>query len=406
MNVIEIAVSKLTPYENNPRNNAPAVDAVAESIREFGFKQPIVIDKENVVVCGHTRLLAAKKLKLKKVPCVIADDLTEEQIRAYRLADNKVAELAGWNEELLAFEMGTVQTIDMSLFGFKLNDDFDDGSDFFENRDRYDTSGEEGNDEYNEFIEKFEPKKTTDDCYTPDLVYNAVADWVCSEYSIEKDKFVRPFYPGGDYQKFKYPKGSVVVDNPPFSILSEILKFYDEKKIPYFLFAPNLTLFSSAPQNACALCVGASVIYENGANVNTSFLTSLEKGLRLRSAPELYQVINEANKENLKAQKKQLPKYAYCDYVITSTRCDQFSKLGIDFRVPTAESAHIRELDAQKEVGKAIYGSAYLLSERLKVEKEKAEREKAEREKAEREKAERWELSEREMEIVRSLEVR
>lgn len=121
MNIHEIAVSELTPYENNPRNNENAVDAVAASIKEFGFKQPIVIDANNVVVCGHTRLLAAKKLGIKTVPCVIADDLTEEQIKAYRLADNKVAELAGWNDELLAFEMDSIGTIDMSAFGFDEN---------------------------------------------------------------------------------------------------------------------------------------------------------------------------------------------------------------------------------------------------------------------------------------------
>ena len=123
MNIHEIAVDELTPYENNPRNNEKAVDAVAASIKEFGFKQPIVIDANNVVVCGHTRLLAAKKLGIKAVPCVIADDLTEEQIRAYRLADNKVAELAGWNDELLAFEMSAIQEIDMSAFGFEIPQD-------------------------------------------------------------------------------------------------------------------------------------------------------------------------------------------------------------------------------------------------------------------------------------------
>lgn len=102
MNIIEMNISDITPYANNPRNNAKAVDAVAASIREFGFKQPIVIDKNNVIVCGHTRLLAAKKLKYKKVPCVIADDLTEEQLKAYRLADNRTAELAEWDGEMLS----------------------------------------------------------------------------------------------------------------------------------------------------------------------------------------------------------------------------------------------------------------------------------------------------------------
>lgn len=119
MNVQEIAVSELIPYENNPRNNLLAVDAVAESIRNFGFKVPIVIDSENVIVCGHTRLMAAKKLGLDKVPCIVADDLTDEQIKAFRLADNKTAELAEWDFAKLEAELAELADIDMSQFGFE-----------------------------------------------------------------------------------------------------------------------------------------------------------------------------------------------------------------------------------------------------------------------------------------------
>lgn len=118
MNVQEIAVSELIPYENNPRNNLLAVDAVAESIRNFGFKVPIVIDSENVIVCGHTRLMAAKKLGLDKVPCIVADDLTDEQIKAFRLADNKTVELAEWDFAKLEAELAELADIDMSQFGF------------------------------------------------------------------------------------------------------------------------------------------------------------------------------------------------------------------------------------------------------------------------------------------------
>lgn len=119
MNVQEIAISELIPYENNPRNNLLAVDAVAESIREFGFKVPIVIDSENVIVCGHTRLMAAKKLGLDKVPCIVADDLTDEQIKAFRLADNKTAELAEWDFSKLEAELAELADVDMSQFGFE-----------------------------------------------------------------------------------------------------------------------------------------------------------------------------------------------------------------------------------------------------------------------------------------------
>ena len=118
MKIVEMKVSDLIPYENNPRNNDESVDYVAESIKQFGFNVPLVIDKDNTVVCGHTRLKAAKKLKIKTVPCVIKDDLTEEQIRAYRLADNKAGEKSTWDVELLDIELANIETIDMQLLGF------------------------------------------------------------------------------------------------------------------------------------------------------------------------------------------------------------------------------------------------------------------------------------------------
>lgn len=121
MNVIEMRLADLQPYEKNPRKNDEAVKYVAESIKQFGFKVPIVIDKNNIIVCGHTRYKASRKLHLDTVPCVIADDLTEEQIKAYRLADNKVSEQAEWDTELLELELDDIIDIDMSEFGF----DFD-----------------------------------------------------------------------------------------------------------------------------------------------------------------------------------------------------------------------------------------------------------------------------------------
>lgn len=117
MTIIEKALNEITPYENNPRNNAPAVDAVAASIEEFGFKVPIVIDKDGVIVAGHTRYIAAQKLGLETVPCIMADDLSDEQVKAFRLADNKVSELAMWDNDKLMQELGEID-MDMSAFGF------------------------------------------------------------------------------------------------------------------------------------------------------------------------------------------------------------------------------------------------------------------------------------------------
>lgn len=119
LSVTNIKTTDIKPYGKNPRKNDEAVKYVAESIREFGFKVPIVIDEDGVIVAGHTRWKAAKKLGLEDVPCVIADDLTEEQIKAFRLADNKVAEKAEWDFDLLASELEDIFDLDMTVFGFE-----------------------------------------------------------------------------------------------------------------------------------------------------------------------------------------------------------------------------------------------------------------------------------------------
>lgn len=121
MQLIEIAVTELVEYDNNPRKNEDAVRFVAESIRQFGFKVPCIVDRNNVLVAGHTRLKAAKFLGMESVPCIVADDLSEEQIQAFRLADNKVSEFAEWDEELLAIELSEIVNIDMTDFGFSFD---------------------------------------------------------------------------------------------------------------------------------------------------------------------------------------------------------------------------------------------------------------------------------------------
>lgn len=120
-NEIKVTMRKLTelvPYENNPRDNSKAVNAVAESIKEFGFKNPIIVDKNGCIVAGHTRYKAAEKLGLDEVPVIVVDDLSDEQVKAFRLADNKTAELAEWNFELLDSELAEICEIDMAAFGF------------------------------------------------------------------------------------------------------------------------------------------------------------------------------------------------------------------------------------------------------------------------------------------------
>lgn len=118
MQIIEKEIKELKPYKNNPRNNDGAVEYVANSIKKFGFKVPILIDNNNTIIAGHTRYKAAKKLGLDSIPCIVADDLTEEQIKAFRIADNKVAEYSSWDWEKLDLELEDIKIIDMSMFGF------------------------------------------------------------------------------------------------------------------------------------------------------------------------------------------------------------------------------------------------------------------------------------------------
>lgn len=135
MEIVYKKINELKPYENNPRINDEAVEYVKNSIKTFGFKVPIIIDKNNVIVAGHTRLRASLQLNLEQVPCIIADDLSEEQIKAFRLADNKVSENAQWDFDKLDKELENILDIDMSMFDFNINTDDVNLEDFFEDSD-------------------------------------------------------------------------------------------------------------------------------------------------------------------------------------------------------------------------------------------------------------------------------
>ena len=125
MEIVNKSIEEIKMYENNPRNNDGAVEYVANSIKEFGFKVPIVLDKNNIIVAGHTRYKAAKLLKITEIPCIIADDLSDEQVKAFRLIDNKAAELSSWDIDLLNLELENIKDIDMELFNFEISNILD-----------------------------------------------------------------------------------------------------------------------------------------------------------------------------------------------------------------------------------------------------------------------------------------
>ena len=265
--------------------------------------------------------------------------------------------------------------------------------------------------EYAAFVEKFKPKKTTDDCYTPDNVYAAVLDWAVKEYGLEGARIIRPFYPGGDYTKEDYSGDCAVIDNPPFSILAEICRWYNQRGIRFFLFGAAKTIFSCSGMDGINYVIcGASIMYENGASVDTSFITNMSE-YKITVAPDLYEAIKAADDENRKEVKKSLPKYDYPNHVLTAARIQRIAKYGQSLRIRAEDCAFIRALDSQRGTGKAVFGGGFLLSEKAAAEKAAAEKaaEKAaaenaaEKAAAEKDAAHVWELSEREKGIIASL---
>lgn len=252
---------------------------------------------------------------------------------------------------------------------------------------------------YEEFVEKFKPKKTTDDCYTPDVIYDAVRDWAVKEYGLSGARIIRPFWPGGDYQSEDYSGNCVVIDNPPFSILSSICTFYNDYGVRFFLFAPSLTLFSTASGGLNYVVCDATLTYENGARVNTSFVTNLG-AYKIHCAPDLNAIIKEADAQNRREHTKELPTYDYPDNVCTGARLNFLSNHGIELRIGAEDVQFCRALDAQKAHKKAIFGGGFLLSEKAAAEKVAAEKAAAKKRDP---MSQKWELSAREREIVKKL---
>lgn len=211
--------------------------------------------------------------------------------------------------------------------------------------------------DYDAFVDKFKPNKTTDDCYTPPAVYEVVKQWVNDNIiSLDDVPIVRPFYPGGDYENYDYPEGCIVLDNPPFSILAKIRRFYHARGIKYFLFAPTLTIANSAKELPCTYVIsGDSIIYENGAKVNTSFITNLDCGDTLIwCAGDLSKKIKESNV----LPAKQALRYTYPLNVVSPAIIQKLSRRGLTFKVKRDSAFPITRIDSQLPFGKALFGGA------------------------------------------------
>ena len=215
---------------------------------------------------------------------------------------------------------------------------------------------ESGNDQYNNFVDKFKPKKTTDDCYTPPEIYDVVCEFVEKQYGVKRDNFVRPFYPGGDYESEPYPEGTVVVDNPPFSILSKILDFYTKSGVKFFLFAPGLRPRSSFSRKICTIFCDVHITYENGAKVNTCFVTNLDTSHAVIVSPELGDELKAVCK-----RKKGRKVYRTPKNLIGVKDITRMASHGIPFELMNDECDYIRTLDC----GYNPFGGGFLVSDRV-----------------------------------------
>lgn len=219
---------------------------------------------------------------------------------------------------------------------------------------------------YEEFVAKFnkENPKTTDDCYTPREIYEVVLDWAKEHLNIGDRPVVRPFYPGGNFEAYDYPENCVVVDNPPFSIFAKILKWYNERGIDFFLFAPSLT---SIREGVTFVSVDAEIIYENGALVNTAFVTNMMGNLLCITAPELNEKINEANrKRRLSLGWIPQKKYAFSKSVLRASTLNSMTRRGIHFSVSANEGSIASKVTTDHG---GEYGKSIILSDRKKNER-------------------------------------
>ena len=217
---------------------------------------------------------------------------------------------------------------------------------------------------YEEFVEKHKGKKTTDDCYTPPAIYDAVVGW-CKEQELIDDgtNIIRPFFPDEDYRLWDYPDGCAVIDNPPFSIYAEIVRFFIARGIRFLLFGPQLTL-KVRGADVCYLPVNADITYENGAHVNTGFVTNMIEGVRLWTAPSLHRAIKKAS-----PPKTMIPKNTYPANLLTCATIGKVAVREVDFKLMATDCEEVQQVQSLSAVKKSLFGGGWLLSTRAAAER-------------------------------------
>lgn len=285
---LEVNKGQIEGVPKNPRfirdNKYKQLVESISNTPEMMKARPLIVHQQGekyVVLAGNMRLRAMRELKWHECPCAITAEGTDaKKLREYAIKDNVA--FGEDDMDLLAneWDLGELQDWGMD-FSFNLPKDVHDRSEWAQG---------EADEEYNEFVEKFAPKLTTDDCYTPPAVYDVVLQWAKEKYNIgEQTTIVRPFFPNGDFERYDYPKDCVVIDNPPFSIFGQIVDFYQDRGIRFVLFCDQRTAHNVVVtrEGVTFICTNATVTYENGATVATAFVTNMSPELVLHTEPSL-----------------------------------------------------------------------------------------------------------------------
>ena len=247
--------------------------------------------------------------------------------------------------------------------------------------------------DYDAFLDKFEVKKTTDDCYTPKEVMDIIINYVNDKYPLQGKQIIRPFFPGGDFESIEYTDDMVVIDNPPFSIITKICRYYIANGVKFFLFCPHLTAFGS-DIDCTHIIASADITYENGATVKTAFVSNMFGDTKVIGDADLHLKFKELQQRN----KVNLPKYEYPDHIITVSKIAYCVEKGINVSFDKKDLKHYRRMDTQKKHGKYIFGSGFIASDKVAAAAAAAA--------AAAQKKDNvivWELSAREREIIDSL---
>ncbi len=223
--------------------------------------------------------------------------------------------------------------------------------------------------DYASFVKKFSEgnAKTTDDCYTPKDVYESVVEYVSTITDMSSKVILRPFYPGGDYINAEYPDDGIVIDNPPFSIFSKVVRFYSYEQIPFFLFGPGMTI-ASCCKYCTAVIVGDQITFSNGAMVRCNFASNLYGDTMITTAPLLGDLITRCESQK---PKNPLPSFEYPDELLSVSDMQSIARNGVEFSVSRSEAVIIKDLDLHPKKG-GLFGDHLLLSEAKTNEKQRA----------------------------------